>query len=107
MSERHQGSVTQTPGVVSERHINQELLNQEENQGARARICPSGFKPDPVKLRMSGIPGHVDIDQEFEVFKHHEFQHPRSDWNAAFIKWCKQTNQRTKAEELNRDFRSL
>ena len=84
-------------------------LNQEENlevnlERARApepvrgssKFVPDDWEPNPVQTRMVTHDG-VDIGEELERFRLHEFAQPKTDWDRAWAAWLRRAAARPAA----------
>lgn len=61
---------------------------KKERTPKRVRRCPDSFEPNSAHIKSAGDRG-LDIRLELAKFRDHEFQAPRSDWDACFRNWLR------------------
>jgi len=85
---RH-GDVTVT-GPETETETETECVERARARGTHSgRLPPPDWKPLPAVLETIRMAHpHIDVDAELERFRDYEQTRPRSDWDAAFRKFC-------------------
>lgn len=66
-------------------------LKNEPARRVLSNFCPEGFVPNEAMISGLKLDPAINVVEQLQMFKNHEFSQQKSDWDAAFLNWLRRT----------------